>query len=61
MTTIFMFSSERESVSDERPGRAPASRQAAADALAVSILMKASRSGFTTSAWVVHMPCGNFS
>jgi hypothetical protein len=24
-------------------------------------LMKASRSGFTTSACVVHMPCGNFS
>lgn len=24
-------------------------------------LMKASRAGLITSAWVVHMPCGNFS
>jgi hypothetical protein len=27
----------------------------------VQLLMKARMSGLTTSAWVVHMPCGNFS
>ena len=27
----------------------------------VQVLMKASRSGFTVSACVVHMPCGNLS
>ena len=41
--------------------RAAASRQAAVLTLAALFVTKASRSGFTTSACVVHMPCGSFS
>src|SRR5215469_5180154 len=55
------FSSERVAIGDARSSAYAGSSRQAADALALLVFMKASRSGFTTLACVVHMPWGNFS